>query len=367
MAFDMANHSQIKLLLIEDDSIDAEWVRRSLKEKGEEEWSVTVVPTLKEGLEVLRVGNIDLALCDMKLPDADGLECYEAISEEFPDVAVILLTGNFKEDKMALEALEAGVQDYLFKGDVTEEVLKRSLKFSIERHSLKLQLEAKNKEMEMFTSRIAHDLRNPLANISSISELMSVYANDTQLNTFHEMIGILKRTSQRMRGMIDSLLEFSKSGGECEKNHILLEDCLQDAALNLEEEIIRKKAQVRGVMLPRVYANRQLLSQVFQNLIGNALKYTEGVPAVSISAEELGTGTWKIRVQDNGVGISSDQCSQVFDMLARFDDGQRYKEGLGIGLATSKRIIEAHGGRIWVESELGMGSSFFFTLPPEKS
>ena len=166
-----------------------------------------------------------------------------------------------------------------------------------------------------------------------------------------------------MRRLIQDLLDYSLVGGAqniCEP--VQLDQVLQEVLAQLEVMIMSTGGTVHVGNLPRVWGNPTFLQQLFQNLIGNALKFRgEAAPVIHVAAQRQGAN-WQVTVQDNGVGIPSDSFDKIFGIFQRIDNGSQ-AEGTGIGLALCKKIVELHEGRIWVESTINEGSAFHFTLP----
>lgn len=169
--------------------------------------------------------------------------------------------------------------------------------------------------------------------------------------------------AQRMHGLVDALLEYSLAGEvmESEIEPVRMDRVVEDAITNLQGAIAETNASVACGPLPVVTANPLHLTRVFQNLIGNALKYRSNEPPrVTVNASEEAQH-WVFAVQDNGIGIAPEYQAQIFGIFKRLH-GNEYP-GAGIGLAICKKIVDRHGGAIWVESEPGKGSRFCFTLP----
>ena len=180
-----------------------------------------------------------------------------------------------------------------------------------------------------------------------------------------EYIGIAVNGARRMKALVEDLLTFSRTGGEELKYEpidcsTLLEGILKD----LDPFIKEKQAGVTCGALPTVLGHSRLLVQVFQNLVTNAIKF-HGVdpPKVHISARDQ-AGEWEFSVKDNGIGIEKKYSERIFLIFQRLHGSEC--PGTGIGLATCKKIVERYGGRIWMESELGKGSTFLFTIPPPR-
>jgi PAS domain S-box-containing protein len=224
-------------------------------------------------------------------------------------------------------------------------------------------IERTNAELQQFAYAASHDLREPLRTITAHSQLLQLRAGTGLDERSKESLAFMVAATGRMGQLIDALLEYSQAGeaGNVPACEVQMEEVLAAVVENLQRAIQDSNAVITHDALPRVLGNEPQFIQLLQNLIGNALKYRrEEPPAVHLSAKRRGDH-WMFSVTDNGQGISSEYHLQVFQIFKRLH-GRDYP-GAGIGLATCKKIVELHGGCIWVESEPGNGSTFFFTLP----
>jgi len=224
-------------------------------------------------------------------------------------------------------------------------------------------LSRSNDDLQRFAYVASHDLREPLRMISVYLELLNAKHGGELDAEAKEYISIATEGAGRMREMIDGLLNLSRVDTRgAPMNPESLETSLKSALTNLRASIDEAKAKVASDPMPIARIDPTQMTQVFQNLIGNALKFRRDVPpSIQISARQTGTG-WVISVADNGIGISKESQAGIFDLFNRVNPELDYP-GAGIGLATCKKIVERHGGKIWVESEVGKGSTFFFSLP----
>jgi signal transduction histidine kinase len=221
-----------------------------------------------------------------------------------------------------------------------------------------------NQELQRFAYALAHDLNTPLRGISTLTELL-VQRNAGKLDeSSKECAAMIVNRIQRMQSMIKGLLDCAAAVEKPEERtdvdcNVLVERAVQD----LDSAIKECGAQITVDPLPAVPATESHLLQVFSNLISNGIKYRPSVriPQIHISTIERDS-EWVFCVADNGIGLDMKYAKDIFGMFQRLHDESEY-EGSGIGLALSKIVIERHGGRIWVESELGKGSRFLFTLP----
>ncbi|APW99532.1 histidine kinase [Halobiforma lacisalsi AJ5] len=224
-------------------------------------------------------------------------------------------------------------------------------------------LEESNERLEQFAYAASHDLQEPLRMVSSYLQLIERRYGDELDEDGEEFLEFAVDGADRMRSMIDGLLQYSRvetQGSEFEP--VDLENVLDDVREDLRMKIEESDAKITAESLPRVTGDEEQLRQVFQNLLSNAIKYSgEGPPKVHISAGRNGTD-WTVSVSDNGIGIDPKDQDRIFEVFEGLHAADDYT-GTGIGLAVCERIIERHGGEIWVESEPGEGSTFSVTLP----
>lgn len=224
-------------------------------------------------------------------------------------------------------------------------------------------LERSNAELEQFTNIASHDLQEPLRMVSSYLQLLHRRYEDKLDSDAKEFIEYAVDGAIRMQKMINALLIYSRVGTrgstfeptDCE---MVLSQTLDNLKLTIKDS----GAVITQDVLPTVKADTSQLAQLFQNLISNAIKFHgEELPRIHISAKQEGE-KWIFSVGDNGIGIEAEAADRIFQMFQRLHSTSEYP-GTGIGLAVCKRIVERHGGDIWVESESGKGSTFYFTIP----
>jgi light-regulated signal transduction histidine kinase (bacteriophytochrome) len=222
---------------------------------------------------------------------------------------------------------------------------------------------ASNEELEQFAFVASHDLQEPLRMVASYLNLLEKRYHDKLDEKSKKYIGFAIDGAKRMRSLILDLLEFSRVGKlEDAKENVDVNELIQEIRSLLAKQIKEKHASIHCLDLPVVYAQKTPLLMVFQNLVSNAMKYTgEGVRAdIHISATSF-DDHWQFVVKDNGIGIDPEFFDKIFIIFQRLHNRDHYS-GTGIGLAVTKKIIEKRGGKIWVESKEGNGSTFFFTV-----
>ena len=229
--------------------------------------------------------------------------------------------------------------------------------------SLAAELARSNKDLEHFASIASHDLQEPLRMITSYLELIERRYKGSLDAQADEFIGFAVDGARRMRTLIRDLLAYSRIGTRPKaRESVAMAQPLRHALENLKLAIEEKHALISAGPMPVLSGDPVLLTQLFQNLVGNALKFAgKETPQIQISARRQSDG-WLFSVADNGIGMEAGNLDRIFEIFHRLHSREEYP-GTGIGLALCKRIVEIHGGRIWAESEPGKGSVFHFSLP----
>jgi signal transduction histidine kinase len=364
---------RLRALLIEDNALDAALVVRELN-KGGFEVAADVVQDETSFTKMLRKNPPEVVLADYNLPSWKGMEALKVLRAEGLDIPLILVSGALG-DVTAVECIRQGATDYVLKDGLARlpEVVRRALREKIER-SLRHQVEEdlarkvdelarSNADLEQFAYVASHDLQEPLRMVTAYTQLLAERYRGKLDDNADKFIGYASEGAQRMQVLIQDLLAFSRVGrnGSTYGNV----DCtgvLKEVLATLEPAIKECEAVVHHGELPTVWADRTQVAQIFQNLIGNAIKFRgKESPVVRVEAEEK-EQRWLFSVSDNGIGIAAEYAENIFVVFQRLHARTEYP-GNGIGLAICKKIVERNGGKIWVESQPGSGASFKFTLP----
>ncbi len=224
-----------------------------------------------------------------------------------------------------------------------------------------IELERKNKEIEQFAYAASHDLQEPLKSISNFSKLLAEKLENHPDKEINEYMSLVSGGANRMSNLIFDLLEYSRIGKDISKSATDCDKLVHEILTDLTAIIEESDAKIKIEKLPVIKCSD--LKSVFQNLIINAIKFKKkGIPpVVNISATDTGK-EFLFTIRDNGIGIKKEYCDRIFIIFQRLHLRTEYA-GTGIGLSLTKKIIEMHGGKIWVESEFGEGSTFIFTIP----
>ncbi len=232
-----------------------------------------------------------------------------------------------------------------------------------ENERLLQELARSNQELAQFASVISHDLKGPLRHVCQSLQLLEMKNKEKLDESSKEFLHLAVDGGKRMTAMIDGILEYARlTKGQTDFDVVEAEALLQSAWQNLTAAIEESGATIDQGTLPTITCHGMRITQLFQNLIGNAIKYRgEQTPQITVRAERHGSN-WLFCVKDNGLGMEPEETQDIFKMFQRLHAQGTY-EGLGIGLAYCKKIVESHGGQIWVDTAPGEGSTFFFTLP----
>ncbi|MFB3812928.1 MAG: ATP-binding protein [Terriglobales bacterium] len=290
--------------------------------------------------------------------------------------AVVNILDDFSEEKTRLETVQRAVLNIL--DDLETERAKAELNQQLQREieerkraeeALKAnsaELARSNADLQQFAYVASHDLQEPLRTLSSFSQLLKRRYHGRLDSEADEFITFIVEGATRMQTLINDLLAFSRVGTRGSPfTPVNCAEILASVEENLELAIADNEAVITHDLLPIVSADATQLTQVFQNLLSNAIKFRRAEPPrIHVSAARR-DGAWRFSVRDNGIGIAPQYYDRIFVIFQRLHGREAYP-GTGIGLAICKKIVERHGGCIWVESEPGQGSTFHFTIPDER-
>ncbi len=372
-----------RILIIDDHDQIRQMLQRRLTKLG---YHVVFANDGESAKKLLKQEPIDLILLDYLLPSYTGFDFFVDVQKELK-IPFIMMTAH-PSLHLAIEFLREGGADFIEKPidvDVLDIKIQRAIlndkRIKEEKEArLRAELELKNSnnylkaqtvmlkdmnsQLDAFASSVSHDLKSPLRLINSFSQLLKQRYIDQLDDQGKEYINTIVRSSQKMYVLINDLLYLSKTSTQ----HIELKEIdLSIFIPTLIEEILANypdvKTEVKAHDLPTIQGDKTLIYQLYYNLIDNALKYSShnDIAKLQIGAE-VKEGKTFVYIKDNGVGFDMQYVDKIFDIFVRLHKESEFK-GTGVGLASVKRIVNRHSGEIFVESELGQGTTFYIYLP----
>jgi len=375
----------LNVLLVEDNPGDAHLIKRLLTKSSATKYAVDSVNRLNAGIERCDQGSVDVVLLDLGLPDSQGLATVATMRAAVPHVPIIVLTG-LDDLELAVHSVREGAQDYLVKGTATVDTLERAIYYAIERKNLEEQLTQYSEHLEelvqqktaelkraerlaaigQMAAMVGHDLRSPLQAI-----LNTIYLEKKQVDSLEGCLAPSEGpTAQQFRAgldkidehvaymssMVTDLLDFAQTPNP-KITRTSTEQLVNDA---LRRVVAPNKVVIETKLdpsLPNLDVDPFLMQRALTNIIGNALQAMPDGGSLRITTKKNGRSA-SINVADTGTGIPLENIGKLFEPL--FTTKSR---GVGLGLAIVKSVIEAHGGTITVESDVGRGSKFCIALP----
>jgi len=375
-------NEKARILVIDDELGIREGCRRVLAAQG---FVVDTAETGLEGLRKLQAASYDLILIDVMMPGISGLDLLAPIHQHDPDIVCIIITGYGTVD-LAVKAIKQGAYDFINKPFTADDLL-LVVNQGLERRRLSLEarrlqtIEAQAKRMAeekalieeidrvkmAFLRRVTHELRAPVAAV--LNYLRLILNDEVPPERYKEMVGRAEAMARYQLDLIADLLELSKLKEfkiSAQVSLVDLGDILRQVAEQFVEQAREKKLQFTvhiASALPPVRAVAEQLKSVWTNLLSNAIKYTPPGGQVTVSLRQEGDQLIG-QVSDTGIGIPPEAQARLFSEFFRASNAKAFTpHGTGLGLAIVKQIVEDAGGHIWVQSEVGKGSTFTFTLP----
>jgi len=374
-----------RILVVDDEKEIRELLSRALTRLSH--FRVELAEDGEEALRRIEQESFDLVLTDLKIPKKDGLQLVAEIAKSKPEVLTVLMTGHGTLDS-ALEAIKIGASDYLTKPLNMEETIVRLQRVLEERQrfarlkELAAQLERANQELKRldqmkseFISVASHELRTPLATIKNVVQLI-LKGRTGEINEVQtDFLSMAEKNIDRLTNILNNLLDLSRieyGKIDIKSEELELRGIIEFILSSLKPQADEKSIQLNVEIskeLPPIYGDRGKIEQILTNLVGNAIKFTPEGGEVSVLSKPFHAdgNMVAISVRDSGIGIPEDQQEKVFEKFYQVNGSlHRLTSGTGLGLAITKGLVEANDGTIWVESQVGKGSTFTFTLPVSK-
>ena len=377
---------KVRVLLVGESSEDAAKLREILADREAGLFEVSDVPNLEEAMGLLGREGIDIVVLDLDAPGSRGILTVERVHAAASGVPLVVLTGRHTDRATAAQVLQAGAQDYLIKGRLDQHPLQRVLLHAIERQRLLADSETIRQQQQQlreelvlhelqlkdeFMSHVSHELRSPLTAIHQFSTiLMDDLAGPLGPEQKDAMRVILRNVSQ-LEAMIEDLLEITRMQTgklSIEQQSVLPSEVVADAIDTTCGPAGLKQVRLLSEVdedLPTAYADPVRTRQILINLISNAVKFTSSEGTVTVHAGfDNDPSFLRFEVRDTGCGLTKENAERIFERLYQVKEAAHAgRKGLGLGLFICKELVDRQGGRIFVTSELGVGSSFVFTLP----
>ncbi|MEE9386209.1 MAG: ATP-binding protein [Nannocystaceae bacterium] len=352
-----------KILIVAGNKADSETYRRYLQQFEAHSYDIAQVETGEEAESAAASSAPDCMVLHDRLPDTDGLELMEDLSASGALPPVVMITGP-GSDPVAVRAMKVGAFDDLPRSELTAQALVRAIENVVNKADLLATIEYMRAEHRSFTRAAAHDLRAPLRRVAMLAGMVRSDLAAGEVSSLDPPLAVMETQARRMTQLLNDLLEFAQSDQiiGSDATNVDLNAVTEAVTERLSANIAACGAQVHVSPLPKVRGLARPLSVTLHHLIANAIKFHDGsAPRVSVHSSE-GRDTWTISVQDDGIGIEPRYHDAVFEPFRRLHATRTFS-GSGVGLATCRRAIERHGGRIWLESALGRGTTVHFSLP----
>jgi signal transduction histidine kinase len=359
---------KIRVLVIDDDEVDCMTAKRALLAcPYPVKFDIDTAGTLSKGLDKLGSSQYDVALLDLGLPDSTGLDTVKKAIAAADDVPIVVLTG-LADDQTGLSAIDIGAADYLVKDPSIGGMLGRTLLHALERKKVESKLKKAMEAKADLVNMVSHDLRIPLTAIREGIDIVLGGEAGTVNDEQKDFLDLAKRNVERLTRLITDFLDYQKIEADGQQFNIRQNDInelIRDVHRTMEPVARQKGLDFRVELeenLSKTDFDYDGITRVVTNLVSNALRFTTKGGIVIRTRKDRDTIV--TAVSDTGCGINKDDLKILFKKYGRVrsitvKDG----ESTGLGLAISKQIVEHHRGKIWVESELGRGSTFSFYLP----
>jgi light-regulated signal transduction histidine kinase (bacteriophytochrome) len=375
-----------KLLLVDDDEDDYLIARSLLSDIKTQRYELKWASSYDEAIAAVPLFQPEVCLVDYHLGARNGVEFLRHLREMGCQAALVMLTGH-GDREVDMEAMEAGASDYLAKGRIDSLLLERAIRYAIDRKRNELALAEQaralarsNTELEDFAYIASHDLKEPLRGIRNYADFIIEDHGAKIGEEGLQQLQTIARLTKRMEDLIETLLHYSRVGRvDLAMVETDLQDILVQVLDSLQISLQEAGIEVRSPKpLPTIVCDQARVAEIFRNLVTNALKYNDKEEKwieIGFHANESEPATTNghgspspqrkpivFYVRDNGIGIPEQHRDSVFRIFRRLHGRDKYGGGTGAGLTVVKKVVERHEGKIWLESQVGEGTTFYFTL-----
>lgn len=354
-----------KILVVDDLTANLRAFERILRGLNAE---IISVESGNDALAMVMIHDFAVILMDVEMPEMDGIETAQLIhqDEAYSRIPIILVTAHDDCADLLVRGYAAGAVDYLHK-PLRQSIVASKVRVFLQLEEQRQELIQSRRAMSDFAHAASHDLKTPLRHISSYTELLLEDEQESAEDRQHYLTYI-HEASKRLSCLIDGMLEFASTGSNgVTVGCVALDSVMQDVLADLDDVVEESGATVTVDGLPSVRGDAQLLYQVFQNIIGNALKYRrEGVtPEIAVSHSYVDDMV-SIEFSDNGIGFEQERAQWIFQPFSRLVAPTEF-DGSGIGMATVAKIVDLLGGEVTAVGKVNVGSTFTVSLPQVQS
>ncbi len=349
-------------LVIDDNSGDRKLIRRLLARVGVS--SAVLEADCVAAALAMAGPEPDVIFLDYLLPGRSGLSALPEVREKWPGAAIIMMTGQ-GDETVAKSAILNGAADYITKNVINQNALQRMVRNGVDAARMKWRLEQQRQDLATFSDVLVHDLKAPMRAVAYLADQIAEDFEAGELKEAGEGLALLKKSALRMQRMVTALHDHIHLDRQEKYENAAVRDLIAGALDALELDIVESGAEVSVEIDPQIdelYCDSPLVSQVLQNLIGNAIKYSgDKAPRVAVQVHLRGSEA-RFEVIDNGIGIAPEYSKTIFEPFKRAP-GLGDVQGSGLGLATCRKLVLRQNGRIWCESVPGEGTTMIFCLP----
>lgn len=349
----------VRALIVDDDLADRKLLRRLMHQID----PATEVAEVSDGSAALAHGaaEIDMIFLDYLLPDTKGIDLIAPLARRWPRAAICLMTGQGDEE-IAKQSIQRGAVDYLPKRNLTLPALARVVETGCKMAQMRWQLEEKREDLSMFSEVLVHDLKAPIRSMRFlVRKLQEDLAEGTATDIGRD-VQLIGKSADRLHDLVTSLAGHIHYDSETSEEEVAASALVEEASQMLLAEIERSGAQIASEGEAKVTCHVPQIVQLLQNLIGNAIKYAgQAPPRITIRCRDTPEGV-HLEVEDRGIGVPPEYRETIFQPFKRLPVSAAIP-GTGLGLATCRKIVDRHGGRIWCDPETTGGTLIHVTLP----
>jgi signal transduction histidine kinase len=304
---------------------------------------------------------MDCVLIDFNMPILNGLELGAQLKAKSPYLPMILMT-SVGDELLAADAMRNGFADYIPKSKISRESAGRTIARAVRAMDQARLIDQQREELEHFAYALAHDFKQPIRQICTFSDLIEEQIGANIDDDVARNLKFMRDAGRRLGALVDVMSQYTLLNRVPELGMVELNEIIDGVRVGLSAFLEERNGQLIAENAPAVYGNDVLLMQVVQNLVANGLRYNRSDhPTVTISSEGVASGKQRLRIRDNGIGIEARYMDEIFKPLVRLHASSEFP-GTGLGLTITRKAVAALGGRIWCESEPGVGSEFVVEL-----